>query len=134
MHSTLIIRKARQTLRTTRDGEQRFQKAVKACTHLAAFFLPKNCWLWVSFSFTGKCHCSTLSDNLISWPNHKLWRSYNLKGKKVCKYKLLTKKNTSKGKSDTRGTAQCQTEATDVDLLLSVSQNTMGKKRALYQM
>ena len=60
--------------------------------------------------------------------------SYNLKGKKVCKYKLLTKKNTSKGKSDTRWTAQCQTESTDVDLFLSISQNTMGKKkRALYQ-
>ena len=45
----------------------------------------------------------------------------------MCKYKLLTKKNTSKGKSDTRGTAQCQTEATDFDLL-SISQNTMGRK------
>lgn len=47
----------------------------------------------------------------------------------MCKYKLLTKKNTSKGKSDTRWTAQCQTESTDVDLFLSISQNTMGKKK-----
>lgn len=132
----MLTRKERQTLRVTRDGEFRdFRKAVKAYTHLAAFFLPKNCWLWVSFSFTGKCHCTTLSNNLISWPNHKLWRSYNLKGKKVCQYKLLTKKNISKRKSDTRWIAQCQTEATVFDLVLSISQNTMGKeKQALYQM
>lgn len=48
----------------------------------------------------------------------------------MCKYKLLTKKNTSKGKSDTRWTAQCQTESTDVDLFSSISQNTMGKKKS----
>lgn len=53
----------------------------------------------------------------------------------MCQYKLLTKKNISKRKSDTRWIAQCQTEATVFDLVLSISQNTMGKeKRTLYQM
>lgn len=47
----------------------------------------------------------------------------------MCKYKLLTKKNTSKGKSDTRGTAQCQTEATDVDLFFKYFSKHNGKKK-----
>lgn len=109
-------------MRSTRNRKFKdFIKAVKVHTHLAAFFLPENSWLWVSFSFTGKCYCSTLSNNLISWPNHKLWRSYNLKGKKVCKYKPLTKNRYSKGKSDTSWIAQYQTEATVFDFFLSIS-------------
>lgn len=118
-------------MRSTRNRKFKdFIKAVKVHTHLAAFFLPENSWLWVSFSFTGKCYCSTLSNNLISWPNHKLWRSYNLKGKKVCKYKPLTKNRYSKGKSDTSWIAQYQTEATVFDFFLSISQNTTEEKKS----
>lgn len=58
-------------------------------THLAAIFLPKHSWLGISLRFTWKGHCSALSNNLIAWPYHKLWRCYDVRGEN----KLLRKKH-----------------------------------------